>query len=174
VPFEHIYASDLKRATMTAQAVHAGQAANPKPPLTRTAAIREQHWGIAEGKPWVMHTTPGKSIEQHFAEGIYPVLFGPEEKFPNGESKVDLGKRATQAVKQLVIPHVYQVARTGERRVHIAVVSHGLCISELVPALLKWGPYVKDEDFSGLKNTAWTRVEVALKASFDLLMPPQA
>jgi broad specificity phosphatase PhoE len=153
---------------MTAQAVQAGQIADPKPPLTRTAAIREQHWGIAEGKPWVLHATPGKSNEEHFAEGIFPVLYGPTEKFPDGESKIDLEARATQAVKELVIPHVYQAARTGERSVHIAVVSHGLCISELVPALLNWGLYARDEDFSGLKNTAWTRVEVALKVRVNL------
>jgi broad specificity phosphatase PhoE len=161
----HIYASDLKRATMTAQALQAGQAAEPKPPLTRTTLIREQHFGIAEGRPFSLKMIPGKSLEEHFAMDVFPVLPGPTARFPEGESAVDLGERAVIAINELVMPHVWKAAREGEREVHLAVVSHGLCISQLVPALLKYGSYSGLEDYSGLKNTAWTRVEVTLKVS---------
>jgi broad specificity phosphatase PhoE len=163
IPFAHIHASDLKRATATAEALQSGQTADPKPPLTRTAQIREQNFGIAEGKPWLFEMKPGKTLEEHYAEGIFPILDDSAAKYPEGESTQDLQKRAAQAIKDIVIPYVWDAARTGKREVHVALVSHGLCISKLVPALLNWGMYAKQQDYSGLKNTAWTRAEISLK-----------
>jgi broad specificity phosphatase PhoE len=126
IPFAHIHASDLKRATATAEALQSGQTADPKPPLTRTAQIREQNFGIAEGKPWLFEMKPGKTLEEHYAEGIFPILGDSAAKYPEGESTQDLQKRAAQAIKDIVIPYVWDAARTGKREVHIALVS-GAC-----------------------------------------------
>ena len=63
------------------------------------------------------------------------------------------------------MPNVWEMARSG-KDLHVAVVSHGLCISELISATLR-----KDKDaatggpekrWTGLLNTAWTRVTVEI------------
>ncbi|PCH40029.1 phosphoglycerate mutase-like protein [Wolfiporia cocos MD-104 SS10] len=161
-----IHASPLKRALWTAQAVRNAQK-EPQPPLTTSLLLREQYWGIAEGKPWIMQMEPGISLEEHYAKGVYPVLSGRADKFPEGESLDDLAQRAAQAIDELAMPYVWQAARAGESGLNIAIVSHGLCISELIPALL-----VKDASgahpghkYKGLLNTAWTRVTVTVKGA---------
>ncbi|KAI0670864.1 phosphoglycerate mutase-like protein [Trametes maxima] len=165
-PFAIIYASPLKRALWTGQAVQEAQP-EPKPPLETSLLLREQHWGVAEGHPWQWGTTAGLSLEEHFAQGLYPVLHERSQKFPEGESLDDLYARAQKAVDELVMPHVWRAAREGRKGVHVAIASHGLCISELVPALV-----VKDESgvhpgdkYRGLQNTAWTRVTVDVKGA---------
>ncbi|KAI8994145.1 phosphoglycerate mutase-like protein [Trametes punicea] len=166
VPFTVIYASPLKRALWTGQAVQEAQP-DPKPRLIASDLLREQHFGAAEGHPWQWNLTPGLTLEEHFARGIWPVLHERWQKFPEAESLDDLFERAKKAINELVMPHVWRAAREGKKGVHIAIASHGLCISELVPALL-----IKDESgvhpgdkFRGLQNTAWTRVTVDVKGS---------
>ncbi|KAI0632352.1 phosphoglycerate mutase-like protein [Trametes polyzona] len=164
--FAAVYASPLKRALWTGQAVQEAQP-DPKPPLEVSPLLREQHFGVAEGHPWQWGETPGLTLEDHFAQGLYPVLHERGQKFPEGESLDDLFARAKQAIDELVMPHVWSAAREGKKGVHIAMASHGLCISELVPALL-----LKDESgihpgdkYRGLQNTAWTRVTVNVKGT---------
>ena len=164
VHFTAIYASDLLRAYTTAQAIHDAQA-EPKPPLTKSTLLREQHWGIAEGHSWLLDAKPGLSIEEHFAQGIYPVLHERWQKFPEGESLEDVVKRAEKAIDDFVMPHVWEAAKNGKKNVHIALVSHGICISELIPVLV-----MKDASgqhpghrWRGLRNTAWTRITVDVK-----------
>lgn len=118
---------------MTAVAVHSTQS-TPQPPLTTSHLLREQHFGIAEGKHWVASANPTKTLAEHYAEGVYPTLPGRMQKFPEGESLDDLGHRADQAINELVMPHVWKAARDGRKGVHVAVVSHGLCINEVDPA----------------------------------------
>ncbi|KAI1793390.1 phosphoglycerate mutase-like protein [Ganoderma leucocontextum] len=166
--FAAIYASPLKRALWTGQAVRDAQP-DPKPPLrvTESPLLREQHFGDAEGEPWSWNQTAGLSLEEHFATGIWPVLHGRSQKFPGGESLDDLYARASKAIDELVMPHIWQAARDGKVGVNIALASHGLCISELIPALL-----VKDESghhtgdkYKGLYNTAWTRLTVQVQGA---------
>lgn len=132
---------------------------------------------MAEGRPWAWEQTPGLAIEEHFAQGLWPVLHERHQKFPEGESLDDLYVRATKAIDTLVMPHVWKAAREGKTGVNIALASHGLCISELIPALL-----VKDEKgihpgdkYRGLLNTAWTRVTVEVEVThyFSLSHPLQ-
>ena len=144
--------------------------------MTTSLLLREQYWGIAEGHPWTYEHTPGLTLEEHFARGIYPVMVERWQKFPEGESLDDLANRATQAIEELVMPHLKCAAKQGKTGVHIALVSHGLCISELVPALLKKDASGSDpgHHYRGLMNTAWTRVAVSVKVNpvmivFDLL-----
>ncbi|ETW81709.1 hypothetical protein HETIRDRAFT_25713, partial [Heterobasidion irregulare TC 32-1] len=161
--FTAIYASTLKRAFTTAQALYDGQK-DPKPTFTSSPLLREQHFGIAEGKPWTYHREKGMTLEEQFDQGKFPVLHHDDEKFPGGESLNDLAARANRAIEELVLPHVWTAAKEGEKGVHIALVSHGLCISQLMIQLLKHNTDGPDGgDYRGLKNTAWSRVTVSIK-----------
>ncbi|RDX42613.1 phosphoglycerate mutase-like protein [Lentinus brumalis] len=165
--FSAIYASPLKRALWTGQAVRDAQP-DPTPYFEESPLLREQHWGVAEGAAWAWEQTPGMTIEEHFAKGIFPVLHERHQKFPEGESLDDLYARATQAIDQLVMPHVWKAAREGKTGVNIALASHGLCISALIPALLaKDERGVRPGDYRGLYNTAWTRVAIEVQGALE-------
>lgn len=128
--FDVIYASTLKRAHQTAIEVHKQQP-TPQPPLITSPDLREQGFGEAEGKPWTMTSDPNKSVAQLLAEGKYPVLVHRHDKFPGGESLDDLRMRAHKAVQEIIMPHIWEAAQEGKKGVHLAIVSHGLCISEV-------------------------------------------
>ncbi|KAH9850118.1 phosphoglycerate mutase-like protein [Lenzites betulinus] len=164
--FTAIYASPLKRALWTGQAVQEAQP-EPKPPLETSLLLRERYWGVAEGNPWQWGQTAGLTLEEHFARGLYPVLHERGQRFPEGESMDDLFERAKKAIDELVMPQVWRAAREGKTGVHIAVASHGLCISELVPALVfKDASGVHPGDnYRGLHNTAWTRVTIDVQGA---------
>ncbi|KAI0043447.1 phosphoglycerate mutase-like protein [Auriscalpium vulgare] len=163
--FSAIHASDLKRAHSTAQALYDGQP-DPKPPFIVSQLLREQHFGIAEGQPWTFVRDPKLSLKEHYAAGRFPVLDDEDEGFPDGESVLELAARARRALAEAVMPHVWHAAREGRKGVHVAVVSHGLCISQLVAELLKKSAVPFPEgDHRGLANTAWTRLTVDVKGS---------
>ncbi|KAL5524345.1 hypothetical protein ACEPAF_9485 [Sanghuangporus sanghuang] len=162
--FTAIYTSDLKRAHTTAQAILVAQP-EPKPSFTISKDLREQHFGVAESRPWSLKADENLSREEQYAHGVYPVIYNRKDKFPDGESLNDLRARAERAVEEIIIPHICNAAKTGEKA-HVAIVSHGLCISELIAALVR-----KDRDvqagaqggkWTGLMNTAWTRVTIDL------------
>lgn len=98
------------------------------------------------------------------------MLFERNEKFPEGESLDDLRDRAERAMDELVMSYVWEEAKSKARGeatgdIHLAVVSHGLCISELVAALMRknTGPRAQGnvgDKWTGLLNTAWTRVVI--------------
>ncbi|KAK7044673.1 histidine phosphatase superfamily [Favolaschia claudopus] len=158
--FDFIYASDLLRAYATGQAVLDFHS-SPKPPFKSDQRLREQHFGIAEGHRWVMETPSDMTYEEMYAQGIFPILRGRDAKFPEAESLNDLAHRADSAIADCVVPHL-AAAATAE--VHIAIASHGLCISELVAALLRLDPDSRrDISYAGLLNTAWTRATVSIR-----------
>ncbi|KAG1885204.1 phosphoglycerate mutase [Suillus subluteus] len=165
--FTKIYASPLPRARDTAQAVLDAQP-TPKPPHDFTIAqIREQSFGAAEEhQPCIRE--PGKTLEAHFAEDIYPILYESEKHvaFPGGESMEDLTRRAERAVREVVLPHVVNVARSG-RDEHIALVSHGLCISQVVSAIVRLGGGTWKRK-GPMVNTAWVRVEVRIQGGVSV------
>lgn len=158
-----IYTSPLKRAHMTATALRDAQP-EPKPMIIISPLLKEQHFGAAEGSPWLIRQDPSRTLEEHFADGRYPVLYERTQKFPGGESLDDLAARADEAVRQLLLHHILQAARIGSQDDHIALVSHGLCISEMVAALVKRNHEgTPDTSYRGLRNTAWARVTVQVK-----------
>lgn len=118
-----------------------------------------------------MNRIPNKSLKDHFRDDQYPVLFGRNEKFPNGETLNDVAIRAERCISDLVLaPYLSRAISSGAEGVHVAVVSHGLCISELIPALLKRNDgSLPATDYRGLLNTAWTRVTVQAKVDFFTL-----
>ncbi|KAF7316298.1 hypothetical protein MIND_00148500 [Mycena indigotica] len=162
--FDFIYASDLLRANTTGLSVLEAHD-DPKPTFSSSPKLREQHFGVAEGQPWVLSTPPGdQSLDELFAQGIFPVLHSRNAKFPEGESLDDLARRADGAVAEFLVPHLASPNNT-----HVAIASHGLCISELVAALLRLDPQSRrDISYAGLRNTAWTRAVVTVKDGYSL------
>ncbi|KAG1746032.1 phosphoglycerate mutase [Suillus paluster] len=157
--FTKIYGSPLPRARDTAQAVLEAQPL-PKPPHDFSIAlIKERSFGAAEGHRTCIRE-PGKTLEAHFEEEKYPILYESEREiaFPGGESAADLTRRGERAVREVVLPHVVSVARTGKDE-HVALVSHGLCIAEIVGAIVRLGGGTWKRK-GPMVNTAWVRVEV--------------
>ncbi len=126
-----ICSSPLLRAHHTGKAVQDSQ---PKsPPLILNPNLREQHFGIAEGYPWCYTYPDDMPLEECYKNNILPAFFDRSSKFPGGESIDELEERAHRAVKECIFPHLAE-----EDGFHIALASHGLCIGELVYALLSY------------------------------------
>ncbi|KAI0004609.1 phosphoglycerate mutase-like protein [Russula compacta] len=158
--FTAIHSSDLKRAFTTAQALYDAQR-DPKPTFDSSELLREQNFGVAEGKPWSYNWNLNINLEEEMAKGVFPTLHGNDEKYPEGESINDLAQRAKSAITAFVLPHVWRAAKEGQTGVHVAVVSHGLCISQMISELLKMNAKQdKEGNYRGLENTAWTRVVI--------------
>lgn len=172
IRLDAIITSDLKRAHATAVALLNGQP-DPKPSFKVDRDLREQSFGDAEGSPWLMRQIPDKSLDDHFKDGQYPILFNRNERFPNGESLNDVAARAERTINDLVLkPYLSPAISSGVEDIHVAVVSHGLCISELIQALLKRNDGgAPTKDYRGLLNTAWTRVTVQVKVMLGPLRP---
>jgi broad specificity phosphatase PhoE len=144
---------------------------DPKPSFKTDRDLREQCFGDAEGHPFLMRQIPNKSLDDQFRDGQYPVLFDRNERFPNGESTNDVAVRAERAINDLVLkPYLSRAISSGAKDVHIAVVSHNLCIGELIPALLKRSDGGSPTgNYRSSRNTAWTRVTVQVKVMFGPL-----
>ncbi|KAI0252446.1 phosphoglycerate mutase, partial [Lactifluus subvellereus] len=165
--FTAIHTSDLKRAFTTAQALHERQK-DPKPTFDSSELLRELNCGIAEGKPFSRRLDPDSTLEEQMEMGIYPILYGADEKFPGGESGNDLAERAKKAITQLVLPHVWQAAKQGRTEIHVAIVAHGLCISNMITELLGMSVNINEGElgaYDGLLNTAWTRVVIDIEGA---------
>ncbi|KAF4590184.1 hypothetical protein EYR40_009417 [Pleurotus pulmonarius] len=164
--FTAIHTSDLKRALLTAEAVQSHQKSNPKPLIIPSALLREQNYGLASGKPFTKDRLPGLSLEEHFARGVYPIIYNRTEKYPEGESAMDLSRRAVQAVEDILLPYAQQDIPGSQ--IHVAIASHGIFISEVVEALLRMdtesglqhSPNQYPNQYRGLSNTGWVRVHV--------------
>ncbi|KAJ3574718.1 hypothetical protein NP233_g1574 [Leucocoprinus birnbaumii] len=163
-----VHCSDLKRATMTAEAICAAQP-DPKPTAQTSELLREQSYGSGEGKKWDTQRIPGLTMNEHYERGLYPTPRNRLDRFPGGESLEDLAERAAQVIDHILFPYVWEQAHDGA---HIAVVSHGLFLAELISGLVKrngsqvvQGTSFQPRDFRGMRNTAWTKVQVTVEPS---------
>ncbi|KAL0959995.1 hypothetical protein HGRIS_011649 [Hohenbuehelia grisea] len=175
--FDAVYASPLNRAHQTAQALYSALE-SPPAPIIINPDLREQHFGDAEGGKWTLEPIPGKTLEEMYAMKVFLTLRGRQAKFPNGESLDDLAHRAERALAGCVFPYLAEHGRESSDDAppfHIVVVSHGLCISELIAALVRLDPdSPQDKSYTGLLNTAWTRVSISLKDSSSTTDTTQA
>lgn len=130
--FTSIYTSDLSRASLTAKAIHAAQPSSSRPPAAsssnlprstsfRTASkgppapiplhttdlLREQNFGVGEGKSYKVTRNKSLTLPQHFARNIFPTLYGRQERFPGGESKEDVAARAKRFLEEVIMPYVW-------------------------------------------------------------------
>ena len=134
-----------------------------------------------------MNTPKNITLTELYGQKIFPALYKRNEKFPEGESLDDLALRAEVAIRECVLPHVQCFPGMGSESqsdsnlervadgengmavpggVHVAITSHGNCIAELVSALLRLDPEAnRNTRYSGLMNTAWTRVEICVRVS---------
>ncbi|KAF8962621.1 histidine phosphatase superfamily [Flammula alnicola] len=148
-PITHIYASPLLRA-------HTQRNSCTSINLTRSLLLRSTPICIPEDTP----------LEALFEKKIFPVLDGRDEKFPEAESLDDLAVRAEIAIRECVLPHLPHAPLPEDQHsgVHVALASHGLCIGELVAALLRLDPEASEnQTHYGLMNTAWTRLDVRVR-----------
>ncbi|KAE9400505.1 phosphoglycerate mutase-like protein, partial [Gymnopus androsaceus JB14] len=140
IHFAAILSSPLNRAATTAEMVLEHQ---PDPCThIKSLLLREQHFGIAEGKPWKKQKDPNLTLEEHYARGI-------------------------RVIDELLLPYVLSADGDDQGPIHIAVVSHGIFIREIVDALYRreLGRERMLDNHRGLNNTGWTRVVVKLKVS---------
>jgi broad specificity phosphatase PhoE len=111
------------------------------------------------------------SREEQYAQDIFATHGNRYDKFPEGESLDDLARRAEEATTDIIMPYVRKAAREGRQDddVKVAIVSHGLCISEIVAALVRMDTEHRGRgvDYRGLANTAWTRVTIDIKVSYS-------
>lgn len=172
-----MHTSPLKRAYTTAQAICSPDTTTiqcqVKPSLIpiESPLLRERHFGAAEGKSYTTARDPTLSLSEHFALDKFPSLHNRTDKFPEGESQDDLARRAERALQEILLPYIWTAVDRDEGDtmddVNVAVVSHGMFISEIVAALLGMdescaGKVLKEEGrrLEGLANTGWTRVVV--------------
>jgi broad specificity phosphatase PhoE len=149
---------------MTATAIQEKQP-DPKISLTISSLLREQHFGAGEGKK-ICAKDRDLTLSVHYARGKFPVIHTRTGKFPGGESLEDMAKRVDDVIDEVLLPYVWQEFE-GAAPMTVAIVSHGLFIAELVSHLAKRGDrgtrQVGARNLRGLKNTAFTKVQVTLK-----------
>ncbi|KAF9267410.1 phosphoglycerate mutase-like protein [Marasmius fiardii PR-910] len=163
--FDAIISSTLMRADATAQAIY-DRHPTPKPFLLKNPLLREQHFGIAEGQLYVRHKLPGLSLEECYAQSVFPHPRKRNERFPGGESKEELAKRAECAINEIILQYVHQAV---DEDVRVAVVSHGLFIREMVDILMKMDITNSTivYEYKGLRNTGWTRMTIKAREMRD-------
>lgn len=155
IPFSVIYTSDLKRALSTAKSVHSTSSRSI--PLHITSSLREQNFGVAEGTKIVKRQNE-MTLSAHYARGLFPILYTRSDKFPEGESLKEAEIRAKAFIEDVL---TMWVNKEEDEDTIVGVVSHGIFIGELVAALLRRGDGQMDhKNLRGMKNTAWTQVEV--------------
>jgi broad specificity phosphatase PhoE len=102
--------------------------------------------------------------------GLYPEFISEDEKYPGGESVVDLGERSKKAITELLLPHVWKAAKEGSIDTHLAVVGHRRCLYEMIYELLQMSSnqaitckfdYTQEYDY--LENANWIRVVIDIK-----------
>ncbi|KAK7464402.1 hypothetical protein VKT23_006566 [Stygiomarasmius scandens] len=164
--FDRIYVSKLKRARQTAEAIQ--HHANPTPPLIEEQSLHEIDFGDADGKPYVADPIRGHSLEEHYKEGIYPHIHNRTDRFPGGESKDDVARRAERVIQDLIIPMITK----DTTDTHIAIVSHGVFLKELFYELHRQsGELVQ---YKCLDTTGWTRMKInilKLQGREDVRLP---
>lgn len=67
--------------------------------------------------------------------------------------------RARRVSNEILLPYV---SNSSSEDVHVAVVSHGLFIRELIMAMLKDQKATAEGMYGGLHNTGWTNVVVTV------------
>lgn len=101
------------------------------------------------------------------------MLYARKEKFPGGESLDEVRARAEMIWKDKLEQYTrgapgndkIDSGGSNAQDVHIAIISHGIFITELVSVILAKGGLegiVPIKEFKNMKNTGWTRFSVAI------------
>jgi broad specificity phosphatase PhoE len=158
---------------MTATVIQEKQP-DPKISLTISSLLREQNFGTGEGKR-ICAKDRDLTLSAHYARGKFPAIYTRTEKFPGGESLEDMAKRVDGVIDEVLFPYVWQEFE-GAASMTVAIVSHGLFIAELVARLVKRSDIDLDgtlqaeaRNLRGLKNTAFTNVQVTFQVCYHFL-----
>lgn len=119
------------------------------------------------------------TLKEHFAKGKFPALYARKDKFPGGESFDDVRARAKRVWEEQLERYTRgqmgknntEDLKSDERDIHVAIISHGVFLTELVSVILAKGALeglVPIKEFRGMRNTGWTRFSVAAKVSSSL------
>lgn len=126
IHIDAIYASDLKRASQTAHEVLNANRTIPPPLMVQTQSLREQHFGLAEGRDWTEAewTNPNKGNTAD----------ARKLAFPEGESLEAVNARLTTAIRRFIVPRL-EALRGPEvwsgPPPHVVIVAHGISIAEV-------------------------------------------
>lgn len=158
--FQHIYASPLRRARVTATTLqHELDELQGHPiPLTILSRLREFDLGIMEGRKFV-------DVEREFAEEVDAFRNHPDRYFPariKGETFQHLIERMRPAILRIC------EANPGDDD-QVIIVSHGAALNAIINALLEV-PLADLRKRGGLANTSTTILETRdLGKTYQLL-----
>lgn len=117
VKFEHVFASDLSRAAITAEGIckTAPEKEMPVGQLMETPLLREQHFGSREG------------VRIHAAMTVSPSTVEPEP----AETEVSMRTRANRFLEEYLFPVLLSYDDETEKESAIAIVAHGIILRVL-------------------------------------------
>jgi broad specificity phosphatase PhoE len=118
-PLNHVFASPLTRAALTAQAI--SDARNPSIPVVLVPEIQEQDFGIFEG----VHYREWSSMKE-----------AGQEQQDTIEKDESMDARAQSFINEYLIP-ITAAADQGES-IGVAIVSHGIMLRHIWREILLW------------------------------------
>ena len=135
--FTHIFSSDLERALKTANAIQSWHnAAQPESKIEVTALkiLREQDFGYYEGKPFFARPRNAfkSGKEHHRSQHI------DDPHFQDVESRDSMSKRMDSFLQDHLVPLILPMS--GSEQTTIAIVSHGIILSQLWRCVLQLLP----------------------------------
>ena len=140
IPFEHAYASPLKRARITAQALL--NHLNPEVPLTIDSRLKEFNLGKMEGMHFEDVAAKWPEVLKNFRH--HPDKY--DESLVEGESFLEVIARFRAAIEEYCRQYP-----NG----NILVISHGAALNAAINALIGT-PLAHLKDRGGLSNTSTT------------------
>lgn len=140
IPFEHAYASPLKRARITAQALL--NHLNPEIPLTIDSRLKEFNLGKMEGMHFEDVAAKWPEVLKNFRH--HPDKY--DESLVEGESFLEVITRFRAAIEEYCRQYP-----NG----NILVISHGAALNAAINALIGT-PLAHLKDRGGLSNTSTT------------------
>lgn len=140
IPFEHAYASPLKRARITAQALL--NHLNPEIPLTIDSRLKEFNLGKMEGMHFEDVAAKWPEVLKNFRH--HPDKY--DESLVEGESFLEVIARFRAAIEEYCRQYP-----NG----NILVISHGVALNAAINALIGT-PLAHLKDRGGLSNTSTT------------------
>lgn len=140
IPFEHAYASPLKRARITAQALL--NHLNPEIPLTIDSRLKEFNLGKMEGMHFEDVAAKWPEVLKNFRH--HPDKY--DESLVEGESFLEVIARFRAAIEEYCRQYP-----NG----NILVISHGAALNAAINALIGT-PFAHLKDRGGLSNTSTT------------------
>lgn len=136
--FKRIFSSDLQRALKTATALRSAQplpdcdaAHEAKLEVTALAALREQDFGFYEGNPF--YARPKDSSKS--GKESHRSQHQNDPDFKDVESKESMAQRMSCFLRDHLVPAIR--SEPIECNANIAVVSHGIILSQLWKCFLK-------------------------------------